>query len=439
MGLLPVRKMFWKSGILEFLLEVNRNLTFRGINNYFLVSLAAADLLVAGVAMTLNATQEISGRWIFGSFVCDLWNSIDVHASTVSTLHLCCISLDRYYAIVRPLDYQSTITTRVAILMMIVAWLSPTIISFVPIFLGWYTTNEHIQERAESPGECAFIVNKPYAFISSTLTFWCPVIVMLLTYQRVYREAMRQKKTIERLNTIVNLNSRTVSRRESSEQENSSGRYRERTVSWREKYIQGSNSNMSNISEHDEFQPEKILRDKLKKHQYSTKDQIGVGDETDLKNERDEMNETKRNSPEVRVHRTRHSLGNVLVDVKARARLSIVNSTHAITEGLKERKRLNSNWRKEHKAFVTLGVVLGAFLACWLPFFTWYLTTTICGDACPCPPQVVSVLFWIGYFNSTLNPVIYAMTNQDFKLAFISILRRLFCCKASERTMNSEF
>ena len=27
-----------------------------------------------------------------------------------------------------------------------------------------------------------------------------------------------------------------------------------------------------------------------------------------------------------------------------------------------------------------------------------YLTTTICGDACPCPPQVVSVLFWIGIY-----------------------------------------
>lgn len=36
--------------------------SFRGINNYFLVSLALADLLVAAAAMTLNATQEISGR-----------------------------------------------------------------------------------------------------------------------------------------------------------------------------------------------------------------------------------------------------------------------------------------------------------------------------------------------------------------------------------------
>jgi hypothetical protein len=71
---------------------------------------------------------------------------------------------------------------------------------------------------------------------------------------------------------------------------------------------------------------------------------------------------------------------------------------------------------------------MGAFLVCWLPFFTWYLTVTLCGDTyCPCPDIVVSILFWIGYFNSTLNPVIYVMTNRDFKDAFTDILRRIFC------------
>ena len=72
---------------------------------------------------------------------------------------------------------------------------------------------------------------------------------------------------------------------------------------------------------------------------------------------------------------------------------------------------------------------MGAFLLCWLPFFTWYLTVAICGDTyCPCPDVVVSILFWIGYFNSTLNPVIYVMTNRDFKDAFTEILRKIFCC-----------
>ena len=39
----------------------------------------------------------------------------------------------------------------------------------------------------------------------------------------------------------------------------------------------------------------------------------------------------------------------------------------------------------------------------------------------------------IGYFNSTLNPVIYVMTNRDFKDAFTDILRRIFCFCCSKK------
>jgi hypothetical protein len=31
---------------------------------------------------------------------------------------------------------------------------------------------------------CRFVVNKPYAIISSSLTFWIPVMVMLTLYHR---------------------------------------------------------------------------------------------------------------------------------------------------------------------------------------------------------------------------------------------------------------
>ncbi|KAG8234742.1 hypothetical protein J437_LFUL000980 [Ladona fulva] len=87
-----------------------------------------------------------------------------------------------------------------------------------------------------------------------------------------------------------------------------------------------------------------------------------------------------------------------------------------------------SKMKRERKAARTLGIIMSAFLVCWLPFFLWYVSTTLCGDACHCPPIVVAVVFWIGYFNSALNPIIYAYFNREFRVAFKQTLLSCFSC-----------
>ncbi|XP_040201166.1 alpha-1B adrenergic receptor [Rana temporaria] len=77
---------------------------------------------------------------------------------------------------------------------------------------------------------------------------------------------------------------------------------------------------------------------------------------------------------------------------------------------------------REKKAAKTLGIVVGLFILCWLPFFTSLPLGSIFKQLEP-PETVQKVIFWLGYFNSCINPVIYPCSSKEFKRAFIQILR----------------
>uniref|UniRef100_A0A671Q7Q7 5-hydroxytryptamine receptor 7 n=1 Tax=Sinocyclocheilus anshuiensis TaxID=1608454 RepID=A0A671Q7Q7_9TELE len=80
---------------------------------------------------------------------------------------------------------------------------------------------------------------------------------------------------------------------------------------------------------------------------------------------------------------------------------------------------------KEQKAAATLGIVVGAFTVCWLPFFL--LSTArpfICGVQCSCVPLWVErTLLWLGYANSLINPFIYAFFNRDLRTTYHNLIR----------------
>ncbi|XP_016343481.1 5-hydroxytryptamine receptor 7-like [Sinocyclocheilus anshuiensis] len=87
-------------------------------------------------------------------------------------------------------------------------------------------------------------------------------------------------------------------------------------------------------------------------------------------------------------------------------------------------RRSISIFKREQKAAATLGIVVGAFTVCWLPFFL--LSTArpfICGTECSCVPLWVErTLLWLGYANSLINPFIYAFFNRDLRTTYRSLL-----------------
>ncbi|NWY68972.1 5HT6R protein, partial [Erithacus rubecula] len=87
------------------------------------------------------------------------------------------------------------------------------------------------------------------------------------------------------------------------------------------------------------------------------------------------------------------------------------------------RRFTNKHSKKALKASLTLGILLGMFFVAWLPFFVTNVAQAVCGCV---PAGFFDVLTWLGYCNSTMNPIIYPLFMRDFKRA---MGRLVPCCR----------
>jgi len=85
-----------------------------------------------------------------------------------------------------------------------------------------------------------------------------------------------------------------------------------------------------------------------------------------------------------------------------------------------QKKKETLEAKRERKAATTLAIITGAFVICWLPFFIMALGLAVC-QSCLLPDYVISAFQWLGYVNSSINPVLYTV-NPAFRQAFKKIL-----------------
>ncbi|KAJ8365609.1 hypothetical protein SKAU_G00144400 [Synaphobranchus kaupii] len=456
--------------------KVNKQL--KTVNNYYLLSLAFADLIIGVISMNLYTTYIIMDQWALGNWACDLWLAIDYVASNASVMNLLVISFDRYFSVTRPLTYRAKRTTKRAVTMIGLAW-SISFVLWAPAILLWQF---FVGERTVTAGECyiQFLSEPIITFCTAIAAFYLPVTIMTVLYWRIYKETENRSKDLAGLRGSGNQGEppkQTGSSRSCSSYElnqpvpkSSTRRLGGRFCFWpltksakannegepEHSSSDSWNNNEAGVSmDQSESDEEEIPETRaiysivlnmpgMKRainSQLTSSEDLDVSEEDPLKPDREssasarDKGNKECNSyhqcfsktpvqsmpsigsskpPETQTPATKSPSAPISFKDAAMAKRFATKAKTQIT------KRKKMSLVKEKKAAQTLSAILFAFIITWTPYNIMVLVNTFCND---CIPQALWALgYWLCYVNSTVNPMCYALCNKTFRTTFKMIL-----------------
>ncbi|XP_068075506.1 muscarinic acetylcholine receptor M2 [Danio rerio] len=401
-------------------IKVNRNL--QTVNNYFLFSLACADLFIGVFSMNLYTVYIVTGHWPLGALVCDLWLALDYVVSNASVMNLLIISFDRYFCVTKPLSYPVKRTHKMAGMMIAAAWILSFIL-WAPAILFWqFITGS----RTVPEGECyiQFFSNAVVTFGTAIAAFYLPVITMTILYWQISKASRSRvrRRDNRRVSRVSNDggqaglgNERNMDRKSTQEGEEMVSRKQSAsdTTTGEERDSENDSISGSVLASSNQRDDEAVSISTNGDIRARQNQSASLATESWVRftcfktaSQKDLQNTYKVNS---------ESQGMT----NGKERLSLV-SQKIISPHSQKRKSSSS---REKKVTRTIMAILVAFATTWTPYNVMVLINTFCSD---CIPNTVWIFgYWLCYINSTVNPACYALCNVTFKNTF----KQLLTCK----------
>ena len=169
----------------------------RTLTNYFIVSLAVSDLLLAMISLPFRIDQTIHNSvWCNSLTMCKTWILVDIICSSASMWNLAIISIDGYVAICKPLRYFSIMTTKVGIVLISFVWIN----SFtwaLSALVNWTAAGEAhwgimwpIRQQQCSKRDPVFYT------VAAAFDFFLPLAVMVVMHALVLRVAWGHARAV---------------------------------------------------------------------------------------------------------------------------------------------------------------------------------------------------------------------------------------------------
>ncbi|CAO4379439.1 unnamed protein product [Caenorhabditis nigoni] len=146
--------------------------------NKFIASLAVSDLLVGLIVMPLSLYYKMhNDHWTLGYTWCQFHLVSGVFSTTASIVHLVAISLDRYFAIMFPTEYQRHSVSTSTVPYVVMIWLMALAVS----------STLFMEQRDSFDGIC-WISNPQYIVLSSFLSFFLPGAIVVYLYMKIFKK-----------------------------------------------------------------------------------------------------------------------------------------------------------------------------------------------------------------------------------------------------------